>query len=244
MEIGAKTRSARVGTVTGRATLQIDAAPSRSVAMQHRGPAVTNVAGTCRQEEGEARNTGSVLHARRVRPMQALLPTIGKRAAVAGRKIFLRFAQSSDVERLTREGVITAPPPAKETWNQRIVRWLSEQRAGRRAVLIAEDSTGLLGILHLVFELPIGFKDPEAANGFDIAMIEGLHLRAGVPPEVGNEMIEEIQRIATKRKVTTLTFCIPMNQPRAIRQVKDWGFEEFRIMAEPSKMLAFFRKTV
>jgi len=176
--------------------------------------------------------------------VQALLPTIGKGAPVAGRKIFLRFAQASDVERLTREGVITAPPPAKETWNQRIVRWLSEQRAGRRAVLVAEDATGLLGILHLVFDLPVGFKDPEAANGFDIAMIEGLHLRAGVPPEVGNEMVEEIQRIATKRNVTTLTFCIPMNQPRAIRQVKEWGFEEFRIMAEPSKMLAFFRKTV
>lgn len=176
--------------------------------------------------------------------MQALLPTIGNRAPVAGRKIFLRFAQASDVERLTREGVITAPPPARETWNQRIVRWLAEQRAGRRAVLVAEDATGLLGILHLVFDLPVGFKDPEAANGFDIAMIEGLHLHAGAPPEVGSQLVEEIQRIAAKRNVTTLTFCIPMNQPRAIRQVKQWGFEEFRIMAEPSKMLAFFRKTV
>jgi len=230
--------------MAGSAPFQVDAPTTRAVAPQHTGPLALRVPGASRQEEGESRDAGSVLHARRVRSVQALLPTIGKGARVAGRKIFLRFAQASDVERLTREGVITAPPPAKETWNQRIVRWLSEQRAGRRVVLIAEDSTGLLGILHLVFELPIGFKDPEAANGFDIAMIEGLHLRPGAPPEVGNEMVEEIQRIAAKRHVTTLTFCIPMNQPRAIRQVKEWGFEEFRIMAEPSKMLAFFRKTV
>ena len=31
---------------------------------------------------------------------------------------------------------------------------------------------------------------------------------------------------------------------RAIHQARSWGFEEFRIMAEPTKMLAFFRKSI
>ena len=47
-----------------------------------------------------------------------------------------------------------------------------------------------------------------------------------------------------KRNVKTLTFCLPMNNTRAIHQARSWGFEEFRIMAEPTKMLAFFRKSI
>jgi hypothetical protein len=163
---------------------------------------------------------------------------------MAGRKIFLRFAQASDVERLIKEEVITGPPPARETWNQRIVKWLSEQRAGRRLLLVAEDETGLLGMVQLVFKLPLGYDDPEAANGFDIAMMEGLRLRAGAPPDVGTELVGEVQRLAMKRNVRTLTFLLPMNNPRAIAQARSWGFEEFRIMAEPTKMLAFFRKSI
>jgi len=50
--------------------------------------------------------------------------------------------------------------------------------------------------------------------------------------------------VAAKKNVKTLTFCLPLNQARAIRQAKAWGFEEFRIMAEPTKMLAFFRKSI
>jgi len=161
-----------------------------------------------------------------------------------GQKVFLRFAQASDAERLTNDGVISGPAPARETWNQRIVKWLSEQRAGRRAILIAEDRTGLLGMVQLVFRLPLGYDDPEAANGMDIAMMEGLRLRAGVSAEVGSELVGEVQRIAMKRNVKTLTFLLPMNNTRAITQAKNWGFEEFRIMAEPTKMLAFFRKSV
>jgi len=163
---------------------------------------------------------------------------------VAGRKIFIRFAQASDVERLVRDQVISGPSPTKETWNQRIVKWLSEQRAGRRFILIAEDETGLLGMVQLVFRLPLGYDDAEAANGMDIAMMEGLRTSPSAPPEVGNELVGEVQKLAMKRNVKTLTFCLPMNNTRAIHQARSWGFEEFRIMAEPTKMLAFFRKSI
>lgn len=162
----------------------------------------------------------------------------------AARKVFIRFAQSTDVERLTKDGVIAGPAPARETWNQRIVKWLTEQRAGRRVILIAEDETGLLGMVQLVFRLPLGYDDPEAANGMDVAMMEGLRVRPGIGTEIGTELVGEVQRVATKRAIKTLTFLLPMNNTRAINQAKAWGFEEFRIMAEPSKMLAFFRKSV
>jgi hypothetical protein len=56
--------------------------------------------------------------------------------------------------------------------------------------------------------------------------------------------VGEVQRLAMKRKVRTLTFLISMNNTRGINQAKSWGFEEFRIMPEADKMLAFFRKSV
>jgi hypothetical protein len=160
------------------------------------------------------------------------------------RKVFIRFGQASDVDRLVKDGVISGPPPTRETWNQRIVKWLSEQRAGRRYMLVAEDETGLLGMVQLVVKLPLGYDDPEAANGMDIAMMEGLRVRPNAPPEVGNQLVSEVQRLAMKRNIKTLTFCLPMNNSRAIYQARSWGFEEFRIMAEPTKMLAFFRKSI
>jgi len=110
--------------------------------------------------------------------------------------------------------------------------------------LIAEDQSGLLGMVQLVFSFPPGYQDAEAANGMDVGMMEGLRLRPGSPPEVGNRLVEEVQRIAGKRNVKTLTFLLPMNDNRALRQAKMWGFEEFRIMPEPDKMLAFFRKSI
>ncbi|HEY1975383.1 MAG TPA: hypothetical protein VGG89_02420 [Candidatus Baltobacteraceae bacterium] len=161
-------------------------------------------------------------------------------------KVFIRFAQATDLERLVKDGVVTGAPPAKETWNQRIVKWLTEQRAGRRYILIAEDHSGLLGMVQLVMKLPVGYEDPEAANGMDVAMMEGLRLRHDGTgnAEVGTELVTEVQRLAMKRNIKTLTFCLPMNNPRAIQQARSWGFEEFRIMAEPTKMLAFFRKSI
>jgi hypothetical protein len=160
------------------------------------------------------------------------------------RKIFLRFGQASDVDRLTREGVLTGAPSARETWNQRMTMCLAEQKAGRRAILIAEDESGLLGMVQLVFKLPAGYDDPEAANGMDVAMMETLRTKPGVPAEIGGELVGEVQRLALKKNVKTLTFLISMNNSKGINQAKSWGFEEFRIMPEADKMLAFFRKSV
>ena len=99
-------------------------------------------------------------------------------------------------------------------------------------------------MVQLVFAFPPGYNDPEAANGMDVAMMEGLRTRPGAPPEIGNQLVAEVQKVAAKRNVRTLTFCLPMNANRALRQAKGWGFEEFRIMPEPDKMLAFFRKSI
>jgi len=74
--------------------------------------------------------------------------------------------------------------------------------------------------------------------------MDGLRVRPGAPAEIGTELVGEVQRLAEKRNIKTLTFLIPMDNNRAIAQAKNWGFEEFRIMAEPTKMLAFFRKSV
>jgi hypothetical protein len=35
-----------------------------------------------------------------------------------------------------------------------------------------------------------------------------------------------------------------MNNEHGIIQARAWGFTEFRIMPEPTKMLAFFRKQI
>lgn len=169
---------------------------------------------------------------------------LGKLGGVAATKIYLRFAQQSDAARLLTDNVITGPQPKRETWPQRVAKWLGEQQAGRRVILIAEDRTGLLGMVQLVFSFPPGYQDAEAANGMDVAMMEGLRLRADAPPEVGNQLVSEVQKAAQKRSVKTLTFLLPMNANKALRQAKSWGFEEFRIMPEPDKMLAFFRKSV
>jgi hypothetical protein len=169
---------------------------------------------------------------------------LGKTVSVATRKIYLRFAMQGDAQRLLTERIIGGPQPKRETWPQRIAKWLSEQQAGRRVILVAEDATGLLGMVQLVFAFPPGYQDAEAANGMDVAMMETLRVRQGAPPEVGNQLVSEVQRIAGKRNVKTLTFLLPMNDNRALRQAKMWGFEEFRIMPEPDKMLAFFRKSV
>lgn len=163
---------------------------------------------------------------------------------MSSRKIFIRFAQASDIERLTKEGVITGAPPPNESWNQRIVKWLTEQKAGRRVILIAEDDSGLLATVQLVFKFPLGYSDPEAANGIDVAMMEGLRMRADARNEIGSELVGEVQALARKRNVRTLTFCLPMNQQKALHQAKLWGFEEFRIMAEPNRTVAFFRKSI
>ena len=160
------------------------------------------------------------------------------------RKIFIRFGQQSDIERLVREGVFTGVPSARETWEQRLAMCLAEQKAGRRIMLVAEDETGVLGTVQLVFKLPVGYEDPEAANGMDVAMMESLRVRPKAPAEIGSELVGEVQRMAMKRNVKTLTFLLSMHNSRGIAQAKSWGFEEFRIMPEGARLLAFFRKRI
>ena len=136
------------------------------------------------------------------------------------------------------------PTPTGEPWSQRVGKWLAEQQAGRRLVLVAEDVSGLLGTVQLVFRFPAGYADPEAANGVDVAMIEALRTRADAPHGVATQLVTDVQNIARKRAVKTLTFLLPMADNRGIAQAKSWGFEEFRIMPEQGRMLAFFRKSV
>lgn len=159
-------------------------------------------------------------------------------------RIFIRFALPRDAERLVADGVITGAAPAGETWPERIAKWLAEQSAGRRVILIAEDSSGLLGTVQLIFKFPPGYNDPEAANGLDTAMIESLKTRSDAPAAVMIELITDVQTLAKKKRVQTLTFCLPMTSERSINQVKAWGFSEFRIMPEATKTVAFFRKSI
>jgi len=159
-------------------------------------------------------------------------------------RVFIRFALPRDAARLVADGVFDSPPPATETWEVRIARWLAEQQAGRRIMLIAEDASGLLGSVQLVFKFPAGYNDPEAANGMDIAMVESLRTRPDVSPLIANQLIADVQVLAKKRNVKTITFIVPMNNNSGINQVKSWGFQEFRIMPEAGKMLAFFRKSI
>jgi hypothetical protein len=159
-------------------------------------------------------------------------------------KVFIRFAVPRDAERMIAEGIVGGPLPPGQTWANRARLWLGEQQAGRRVILVAEDDKGIIGTIQLVFRLPEGYNDPESANGADVAMIELLRMRKGANPVVASRLVDEVQKLARKRGVKTLTFCIPMDQATAIAQVKAWGFEEFRIMPEKRGMLAFFRKAI
>ena len=159
-------------------------------------------------------------------------------------RVFIRFALPRDAQRLVSDRVVGGATTSGEPWEQRIGKWLAEQQAGRRLVLVAEDETGLLGIVQLIFKFPAGYQDPEAANGLDVAMIETLRMRVDAPHGVATQLITDVQNIARKRNIKTLTFLLPLTDNRAIAQARSWGFQEFRIMPEQGRMLAFFRKSV
>lgn len=160
-------------------------------------------------------------------------------------RVFIRYALPRDADRLVADGVVGGGPrPTGEPWPARVQKWLSEQQAGRRLILVAEDVSGLLGTVQLVFRFPVGYTDPEAANGVDIAMVEALKTRTDAPHGVATQLITDVQNIARKRGVKTLTFLLQMGDNRGIAQAKSWGFEEFRIMPEQGRMLAFFRKSI
>ena len=110
--------------------------------------------------------------------------------------------------------------------------------------MVADDGRKLLGVAQLVFKLPVGKNDPEAANGVDIAMVETLRAGPDAPPTLATEMINELEKYARKRRIRTITFLVPMDNNRVLAQVKGWGFEEFRIMPEGARLLAFFKKAI
>lgn len=159
-------------------------------------------------------------------------------------KIFIRFAVPSDPQRMINEGIVGGPLPAGQTWAERTRLWMKEQQAGRRVILVAEDRKGIIGTVQLVFSLPEGYKDPEAANGSDIAMMELLGVRKGTTKPVLQRLVDEVYGAARKHGVKTLTFCVSMDQPAALAQVKSWGFQEFRVMPEKRGMLAFLKKSI
>jgi hypothetical protein len=159
-------------------------------------------------------------------------------------RVFIRYALPRDAERLVADGVVGSAPAIGEAWGPRVQKWLTEQQAGRRLILVAEDVSGLLGTVQLVFSFPTGYADREAANGIDVAMVEALKTRPDAPHGVATQLITDVQNIARKRGIKTLTFLLQLHDNRGIAQAKSWGFEEFRIMPDAGRMLAFFRKSV
>ncbi len=151
---------------------------------------------------------------------------------------------SRDIERLVIDGVLGGPLPSGDSWSTRIATWLEEMQAGRRLVMVAEFERKLVGLGQLVFRFANGYEDPEAANGADIAMVETIRTRPDAPPALATQMMHEFEVYARKHRVRTLTFLVPMDNNRALNQVKGWGFEEFRIMPEGGRLLAFFRKSL
>lgn len=146
--------------------------------------------------------------------------------------------------RLVDDGVLAGPISGAETWEQRIATWLGEMQAGRRLVMVAESERKLIGIGQLVFRFAAGYQDPEAANGLDVAMLDTLRTRPDAPPALATQMVNELEQYAKRHRIKTLTFLVPMDNNRVLTQVKGWGFEEFRIMPDGARLLAFFRKAI
>jgi ribosomal protein S18 acetylase RimI-like enzyme len=146
------------------------------------------------------------------------------------------------VLRLINDGVLTGPLPAGETWPSRLAGWLDEMHEGRRLLMVAEYGGALVGFGQLIFRFADGYQDAEAANGADVAMVDTIRARPDAPPNLASHIIGELERYAVKHRVRTVTFLVPMDNNRALNQVKAWGFEEFRIMPDGARLLAFFRK--
>ncbi len=157
-------------------------------------------------------------------------------------RIALRNATPRDADRLVADGIGGGPGSPGEPWAARFGMWIDEMHAGRRLVMVAEVDRKLVGLGQLIFAFSKGYEDPEAANGQDIAMVETIRTRPDAPPNLATQMLHEFENYAKRRRVRTLTFLVPMDNNRALNQVKGWGFEEFRIMPDGARLLAFFRK--
>ncbi len=159
-------------------------------------------------------------------------------------RIALRACGPRDVGRLIEDGVLAGPVPPGENWRDRANTWLAEMQEGRRLVMVADFGGKLVGMGQLIFRFANGYQDAEAANGSDIAMIDSIRTRPDAPGNLATNMVAEFERYAKKNRIKTLTFLVPMDNNRTLTQVKSWGFEEFRIMPEGAKLLAFFRKRI
>jgi hypothetical protein len=159
-------------------------------------------------------------------------------------RIALRACASRDVPRLMKDGVLAGALPPGDTWPARANQWLDEMQAGRRLVMVAEFGGVLVGMGQLVFRFAKGYEDAEAANGADIAMIDSIRMKPDAPANLSTHIVAELEKYAKKHRIRTLTFLVPMDNNRILNQVKSWGFEEFRIMPEGAKLLAFFRKRI
>jgi hypothetical protein len=159
-------------------------------------------------------------------------------------RIALRACSPRDVQRLIKDGVLAGPVPAGDSWPARAAQWLDEMQAGRRLVMVAEFGGALVGMGQLVFRFANGYQDAEAANGSDVAMIDSIRMRPDAPANLSTHIVAELEKYAKKHRIRTLTFLVPMDNNRILNQVKSWGFEEFRIMPEGAKLLAFFRKRI
>ena len=109
--------------------------------------------------------------------------------------------------------------------------------------MVAEYGGAIVGLGQLVFKFAAGYQDLEAANGSDIAMVETIRAKAE-PANLASFIIHELETYAKKRRIKTLTFCVPMDNNKILAQIKSWGFEEFRIMPKGAQLLAFFRKRI
>jgi hypothetical protein len=185
-----------------------------------------------------SRNSGSQCALRKRRTVKFLLNPVD----VA--RIALRACTARDVPRLVSDGVLAGAVPAGESWPGRVAQWLEEMKEGRRLVMVAEFDGKLAGMAQLIFRFANGYQDPEAANGADIAMIDSIRMRPDAPANLSTHIIVELEKYAKKHRIRTVTFLVPMDNNRALSQVKSWGFEEFRIMPEGAKLLAFFRKRI
>jgi hypothetical protein len=160
-------------------------------------------------------------------------------------RIALRACATRDVTRLVNDGVLAGALPPGESWPGRAAQWLDEMKEGRRLVMVAEFDGKMVGMGQLIFKFANGYQDAEAANGAEIAMIDSIRMRPDAPANLSTHIISELEKYAQKtRRIKILTFLVPMDNNRVLNQVKSWGFEEFRIMPEGAKLLAFFRKRI
>ena len=161
-------------------------------------------------------------------------------------RIIIRLAVPADQRRLISSGLLGTAPPSGATWDDRLRAWFLEQQRAHRLILVADDGSTFLGWVHIVFKPSQGMNDPEVVNGKDVALMEHLRLRPKTPmklsEEVANQLEREAENLARKRNMTRLTYMVSAEAGTLVKQARDWGFVEFRVMNDGGKNLVFMRK--